>query len=154
MSKPLIYLCGPITGLSYDNTTDWRQLAMDYLDQNGMIGLSPMRAKSYLKDVQHVSDSYESILLSSQRGIYARDKFDCHRCDAVIVNFLGSNNVSIGSVMEIAWAAARNIPIILIMKDGNIHEHCMIREACPFRVETLDEALDLTRVILMPGKTA
>jgi nucleoside 2-deoxyribosyltransferase len=158
-----VYLAGPITGLSYSGCTDWREYAIAALDKNGIQGLSPLRGKEYLKDETSISDNYndgvrsnESLgrlasVMSSQRGIYYRDKFDCERADFVIVNMLGAERVSIGTVMEIAWAAAAKTPIVLIMeKDGNIHEHSMLREACAFRVDNLDDALHVTTAVLAP----
>ncbi len=150
----LVYLAGPITGLSYNGTTEWRQQAIDHLKDFSIRGLSPMRHKEYLIGESAISDSYASCL-SSQRGIYARDRFDCHRADLVLVNLLGATRVSIGTVMEIAWAAQNNTPIVLVMEDSdNIHEHSMLREACPFRVNNLQEGLDLTVAILAPSHKA
>ena len=103
-----------------------------------------MRWKQYLLEETQVQDQYEESVLSCQRGIFARDSWDTRRCDALLVNVLGADRVSIGTVMEIAWANAWNKPIVLVMeKEGNIHEHAMLREACPFRVETLQEGIDV-----------
>ena len=151
----LVYLAGPITGLSFDQTIDWRQTAIDHLKQFGIQGLSPLRSKDYLLGQTTVADSYEDKVLSSQRGIYARDRFDCHRADAVLVNLLGAKRVSIGTVMEIAWAAQNNTPVVLVIeKEGNIHEHSMLREACPFRVDNLDDALFVITALLAPTDKA
>lgn len=157
MSNYKVYLCGPITGLSYNGCTDWRQEAIEHLSQFGIQGLSPLRGKEYLKHETEISDSYDhsetSLIaaMSGQRGIYARDKFDCERADALIVNMLGAKKVSIGSVMEIAWAAAAKHPIILVMEtEGNIHEHSMLKEACAFRVDNLDDALHIAVAMLAP----
>lgn len=155
----LVYLAGPITGLSYEGCTDWRQKAIEHLGAFGIQGLSPLRGKEYLKHETDISDNYDHsetaliAAMSGQRGIYARDKFDCHRADIVLVNMLGAKRVSIGTVMEIAWAASNNIPVVLIMEaEGNIHEHSMLREACAFRVDNLDDGLHITVAILAPGK--
>ena len=157
----LVYLAGPITGLSYEGCTDWRQTAIDHLKQFGIQGLSPLRGKDYLKSVVNIEDNYDTHendlaqVLSGQRGIYARDRFDCHRADAVLVNMLGAKRVSIGTVMEIAWAAQNNTPVVLIMeKEGNIHEHSMLREACPFRVDNLEDALYVLTSLLAPSLNA
>jgi nucleoside 2-deoxyribosyltransferase len=148
----LVYLAGPITGLSYGETTDWRQQAIDFLKDHGIQGLSPMRHKDYLLQETSIGDSYEQSVMSSQRGIYARDYYDCHRCDGVLVNLLGAKRTSIGTVMEIAWAAQVDIPIILAMEDQeNIHEHPIIREACPFRVNNFEDALHLTVSVIAPS---
>jgi nucleoside 2-deoxyribosyltransferase len=147
----LVYLAGPITGLSFEDCIDWRQKAIDHLKHFGIQGLSPLRSKDYLLGETTVADSYDDKVLSSQRGIYARDRFDCHRSDAVLVNMLGAKRVSIGTVMEIAWAAQNNTPVVLIMeKEGNVHEHSMLREACPFRVDNLEDALFVVTALLAP----
>lgn len=159
----LVYLAGPITGLSYEGCTDWREKAIKHLGEYGIQGLNPLRGKEYLANEKSISDNYNNgirdnealgkfaSIMSSIRGIYARDKFDCHRSDMLIVNLLGAKKVSIGTVMEIAWAAAANIPVILIMeKEGNIHEHSMLGEACPFRTETLEDALHVCVTMLAP----
>jgi len=77
-----------------------------------------------------------------------RDYFDCTTCDILIVNLLGYTRVSIGTVMEIAWAHAHRIPIICIMEEGNIHDHPMINEAIGFRVESVYDAIDVARAVL------
>lgn len=145
-----VYLAGPITGLEYGECADWRQHVIETLPR-GIEGLSPMRAKSYLKDMGALGDTYDDWPLSNQRGIYARDRFDCKRADAVLVNMLGAETVSIGTVMEIAWAAAYDNPVVLVMEDeGNIHEHAMLREACALRVNNLNEAVDVLGALLLP----
>lgn len=54
--------------------------------------------------------------------------------------------------MEIAWAYQARIPVVAIMEsENNPHEHGMIREAIGFRVETVDEAINVVRAILLPS---
>ena len=146
-----VYLSGPITGLSFEGCTDWREYAIRNLDAFHIQGVSPMRAKDYLKSEGIVGDSYENTVLSSSRGIITRDRWDTTRCDVILVNLLGAEKVSIGTVMEIAWADLSRIPIILVLESqDNIHEHSMIREATGFRVETLEEGLNVAKAILLP----
>ena len=150
MSKPKVYLAGPITGESWGTATDWRKYVIEQLSPD-IDGFSPLRAKNYLNEETNIADSYEAIVLSSQRGIFARDSYDCMNCDLILVNLLGASKVSIGTVMEIAWGWAFRKPIILVMEDdANIHEHSMLREACPFRVRTLDEGIHITKALLLP----
>ncbi|MGZ5095552.1 MAG: hypothetical protein ACXWCH_30925, partial [Burkholderiales bacterium] len=81
--------------------------------------------------------------------VMTRDRFDATRCDVLLVNLLGTTRVSIGTVMEIAWADAKRIPIVVAMEpQGNPHEHMMIAEAIGFRVPTLDEALHIVKAII------
>jgi nucleoside 2-deoxyribosyltransferase len=152
----LVYLAGPITGLTYGNSTNWRQYAKDHLNvrsEQRVECLSPMRHKEFLSGSTNLlALGYDNHVLSSQRGITNRDRFDCTRADAVLVNMIGATQISAGTVMEIAWADLRRIPIILAMEpDGsNPHEHAMVRECCAFRCDTLDDALETTFQVLIP----
>lgn len=147
----IAYLAGPITGLSFDDCVDWREKMISLLPKE-IVGMSPLRGKKYLQGKNSIDSSYEEIPLSSQKGITTRDYNDCKRADIIIVNLHGAKKVSIGTVMEIAWAKAFQIPVILIIdKEGNVHDHPMIRESIGFRVETLEEAAHLATVILCPA---
>jgi hypothetical protein len=154
MKPYLIYLAGPISGLNYDGATSWRvhvRREIEYQSGNAIACASPMRHKEYLTGEVAIGDSYEDTVLSSQRGIFHRDKFDATRCDLLFVNLLGATKVSIGTVMEIAWANGRDIPIVLAMeKEGNPHEHAMLREACAFRCPTVEEAMHVAMKVLLP----
>lgn len=120
--KPRVYLCGPITGLSYCDSTDWRDYAICRLGENGMEGVSPLRGKEYLAGLSTISGHGRDYAhlgpLSTPRGVMTRDRFDATHCDAVLANLLYATHVSIGSVMELAWADAHRIPIVAVMGDA------------------------------------
>jgi nucleoside 2-deoxyribosyltransferase len=148
-----VYLAGPITGLTFEGCTDWRNTVRDAVHEN-IQTLSPLRGKQYLQERciagnGVVGMSYEEYPLSSKRGINTRDHWDVLRCDVVFVNFLGAEKVSIGTVMEIAWAHAYKKPVIIVMEKGNIHEHAMLDECTGFRVETLQAGIDVLEAICL-----
>lgn len=152
-----VYLAGPITGCTYGECTNWRDGVKQHLEDvsNGhIVGYSPLRSKEYLKDEKKILDFYPDTfsVMSTQRGIYTRDRFDVKSSDLVLVNMIGAQIVSIGTVMEVAWADAWDIPIVYVTEKDvkNIHDHSMMREACPFTVHSLEEAVLLTKKILMP----
>lgn len=154
-----VYLAGPITGKSYDEATDWRAVAKDRLGQSGIEALNPMRGKEYLSHIKEFTadgDKYKPFsVMSSNRGIMTRDHYDATNCDVLLVNLLGADRPSIGTCMEIAWAWENSIPIVAVMEPtGNPHEHGMILEAIGFRVETLEEAFHIIRMILNVGHRA
>jgi len=157
MKMKSIYLAGPITGGSYRGATDWRNYFKEEFDAKwysaGKIEvLSPMRHKDYLLQETKIGDSYDSMIMSSQRGITARDRFDTTNASLVVVNLLGATRVSIGTMIELGWADANNTPIVLVMeKDGsNVHDHAMVREVSPFWVDNIDEAIAVAGRILTP----
>ena len=133
-----VYLAGPIAGKSWEEATGWRNWFGSKFDNIEF--LSPLRGKEYLEKETSIQGSYEGKVLSSARGLTTRDRWDCVRADVVIVNFLGAEKVSIGTVMEIAWADLGRKPIILIMSEDSIHNHPMIRESVGYVVSSLDEA--------------
>lgn len=149
-----MYLAGPITGLSYKGAVDWREYARNELDKFGINAFSPMRGKIYLekfKDLSGAADAYSARPLSTEKGITTRDRFDATRVDVVLANLLGANRVSIGTMIEFGWADAHRRPIVAVMEPGNIHDHAMVREMAGFIVPNLDEALLVTRAILLPN---
>jgi nucleoside 2-deoxyribosyltransferase len=141
-----VYLAGPITGTSYDGCTDWREYVQSQLPPS-IEGVSPMRGKDHLRGVESIK-GYGEHPFSTPKGITTRDRFDVTRCDAILVNFDGAQRVSIGTVMEIAWADMLRKPIVVVMGEDNPHYHAMIREAAGFIVPTLDEAIALVAVML------
>lgn len=146
---PTVYLAGPITGLSYGGATDWRHDVIAQLAPD-IKGLSPMRAKQYLAKEDKIGDSYENTALSSQAGITGRDRFDCRRADLAIFNFLGADKTSIGTCIEVGWTDAYHVPGILVIEaSGNVHDHAMIRQICPWRVHSLDAAVTIAKAVLL-----
>lgn len=154
MSQPKVYLAGPITGLNYHGCTEWREEVAAQLGASGIKAFSPMRAKAYLASLAELSGhgtEYAHMgVLSQARSVMTRDRFDATRCDVLFVNLLGAKQVSVGTVMEMAWADLKRTPIVCAMeKAGNPHEHMMVNEAIGFRVETLDEAVHIIKSILL-----
>lgn len=148
----LVYLAGPITGLTFGDATDWRNDVKKMLPP-WIHTLSPLRGKQYLEERSsrdgRILDSYENYPLSSARGITTRDRWDATRCNVLLVNLLGATRVSIGTVEEIGWADAKRIPTILVMEDeGNLHDHSMIRESVGFRVNSLSQAVEILIALL------
>lgn len=145
----LLYCVGPITGVSYGESVDWREYVAENLPPE-ITAVSPMRGKAYLEKEKSVKASYEDIPLSSAKGITTRDLFDVRRADMVLANFIGATKVSIGSVMEITLAHAYRKPIIIVMEKDNVHRHPMLEQISGFVVETLDEAIEIAKAVLLP----
>ncbi len=146
---PKVYLAGPITGLSYAGSTDWRDQASVFLRRHGVIPLSPMRNKEYLSHETSIGDGYPTTAMSNQRAIMTRDRHDVFSSDLTLMYLAGSKRVSIGTVMEAAWCDAHRKPIVVVMEEeGNPHDHVMMREAFGFRVTTLDAALQICVSVL------
>lgn len=148
VSEYLIYLAGPITGLTYDGATDWREYVRSRLPYP-VVGLSPMRGKAELRGARLIRNSY-SDPLKSGKGITGRDRFDVARSTAVLMNLLGARQVSIGTMLEDGWTDAYRKPLILALRDGDIHDHAMLREVATYVVDDLDRAVELVVKLVLP----
>lgn len=157
-----IYLAGPITGLDYKTARHgWRQVFADRMRDLAphIECFSPMRAKEFLdgqQSLQCKGAELEALghALSRPLGILTRDANDVANRDLVVANFLGAERVSIGTVWEIGFAAAQvpRKPLIVIMeKEGNLHDHVFVTHTAGYRVETVEEAALIAASILTPG---
>jgi hypothetical protein len=73
-------------------------------EPTGIVGYSPMRAKEYLAGLGVLSgdpSAYENFILSSAKGITYRDSWDVATCDLMLVNLMGAETISIGTVLEV-----------------------------------------------------
>jgi nucleoside 2-deoxyribosyltransferase len=140
MQKKALFLAGPLTGVSYSDALDWRKYVEGKLPAD-VIAFSALRGKGHVTKERVLKDAYPEHLLSTPQGTITRDRYDVSRCDALFVNLLNSDEVSIGTIMEMAWADAWRIPIILAMEARNIHDHAFVRQVAGFITADLDEAI-------------
>jgi nucleoside 2-deoxyribosyltransferase len=152
-----VYLAGGITGMTFNGCNNWREYAIRNLAEANIHGYNPLRAKDYLRSVneqssfQAMQKTYDGFVMSTAKGINTRDHWDVKTSDVVLVNLLEAKVVSIGTVMEIAWAHAYRKPTVLVMEsENNLHDHPMIRESVGFILPDLDEALHIVKAILLP----
>src|SRR5579863_980002 len=144
-----IYLAGPISGLTSEGAQDWRGYFMNAIDPR-IECYSPLRGKDYLKMRGPLEGSYDEYPLSTDIGITTRDRYDCMGSDLVVFNLLGAQRISIGTMIEVGWAdAARNPAILIMEKEGNPHEHPMVRMTTGFRVTNIGDAIAIAEIVLL-----
>lgn len=150
--KPIVYLAGPIEGLTREQATDWRYAATEELVDLGIECLNPMRGKILdtpiiPKDCREYEDAG---VFFTPKAIMTRDHNDVMRADALLVNVLGMRQRGIGTVMEIAWAFQLHKPVVMVMeREGNPYDnHPMLSQAIGFRCDTLEEGIDTVATIL------
>lgn len=162
MHRPLVYLAGAIAGIPGTDAVEWRWSAAKLLEGHDIEALDPMRHKNALYRPERISTDYRDYAdrgpFYTSRGIMARDFNDVKRADALLVNLLGLTKPSLGTCMELAWAYALQKPAVVVMEregdvtngfQNNPHDlHPMLHEAMPFRVETLEEGVDVVATVL------
>lgn len=135
-----IYLAGPISGLSYDEVVNRIEEITEQLSHH--IILSPMTGKEYLRTELSLKSHDYSNPISTNHAIFNRDMWMVEQSDIVFADLtLGKDRVSIGTVMELAWASILRKHIIVIMNDKNIHYHAFVIEAADIIFDNLNDAL-------------
>lgn len=152
--RPVVYLCGPITGLSLEEATGWRRAAADALDPVAVV-IDPTREAP---DTMRRSETAATRTITVERLLHgkrtvARDRYDIQRSDLVLACFLGANSVSIGAVGEIFWADAMTKPVVLVREEANVHNHDMLNEIAGWIFEDLESAIDSVRRLIRTGVT-
>jgi nucleoside 2-deoxyribosyltransferase len=151
-----VYLAGSITGLTVDKALGWRQIAKEKLKEHGIDAYSPMRGKSDIASANETilidSESKKGGPESTNKAIMTRDFIDCVRADAILANLSDIPNIiSGGTCMEFGFAYARQIPIIAIVQaDSYYMRHPMMYEAINYRVDTLDQGIEVVLSLLLP----
>ena len=136
-----VYLAHPITGLKTSEVFDYYDNIAKILGEKHTI-LSPMTGKDYLRNETVMQKSYEDFPISCGHAIFERDMWMVSTADIILCDFTGAKAVSIGCCMEMAWAAKLGKHSVVVMEDGNVHDHRFMREAADIIFKTLDEALD------------
>lgn len=137
-----IYLAGPISGKGYDEVVTQYKEKTKYLKEWGYDVLCPMTGKSYLRnEVEFRSAGYDQFPVSSNHAIFERDKWMVSNCDIVLADLSNSGErVSIGTMMELAWASMLGKHTIIILPKENIHRHAFVLESGDIIFETIEEA--------------
>ena len=150
MSKLKVYLAGPITGCTYGKCVTWRDFVKETCPEFDFI--DPMRAKEYLSacDVmpaEYAGENPFKRLMSSSKGIMARDFWDCRRTDIILANLEHATEISIGTLFEIAWGKAFQKPTIVVENMHDLHDHPFVREGASHLCPNLDIALQVLKCI-------
>ena len=169
MSKPLVYVAGPIAGHTYDGATKWRDFIQSKLPECEI--LTPMRGKEWLEEFDKMPHTAQTLMasnngelqeeakqisllhqqMSSEKGIIRRDTWDVSRCDLVFANLLPGDEVdkvSIGTACEIYLAGFLHTPVVTMLRAGGIHDHPFITGSSWVVVNTVEEGITAARIVL------
>jgi hypothetical protein len=178
--KGTVYLAGAITGLSYEEARlGWRaeysDIIEDALLNNGQplgdVGiLSPMRGKDHISAYAgqevitgHRASGYTEHVMSTGKGIVARDRWDTKRASVVVANLkdVAPGVVSIGTCVEFGWRDGNGPLIMIVPADDpkkaergerqHDHDHLMLLEIADFIVYSVPEAAEVTLKLLKAG---
>lgn len=172
MSKPLVYVAGPIAGHTYNGATEWRDFIQSRLPECEI--LTPMRGKEWLDQFDKMPHTAQTLMsgangaeasklananiisplhqqMSSEKGIIRRDTWDVSRCNLVFANFLPGDEVgkvSIGTSCEVYLAGFLHTPVVTMLEEGGIHDHPFITGSSWVVVHSVEEGIMAARIVL------
>ena len=150
MSKPVVYVAGPMSHLSWEEMNGWREAVRRALPDCEV--LSPLRGKGWIKNMPAALTSKEyPEPFGNSKAITRRDHWDVTHSDLIIVNAHGRRDGGVGraTVCEMAWAWDHQIPIILVVDKGDpFQDHVFIKEFSLEIVPDLETAISLARTLL------
>jgi len=174
---PVIYVCGPMAGLNWRRMGDWREEVAERMPDceirsptRGKDWIRRVRSITGL--------AYDEKPFGSVTAIIKRDHWDVRSSDLVLANFLdpsmvtikdilkehglspkdlrisekildlGTEQASIGSMVEYGFAYAYHTPVIAIMREKSIHRHVFPLGITLEIVPDLDTGIFLARKLL------
>ena len=136
--KHTVYLSGPMGGCTHDEMRAWRLYTAEQLNTRNVLCTDPTR--SMLPD--HTP-------LETERWINRRDFFDCTNASVILVNLVGMKTLSIGTIMEVAWAYQKQIPVIVVCdEDCYAMKHPMMKDSVTQEARSLEEGIGLVKELL------
>jgi nucleoside 2-deoxyribosyltransferase len=138
-----IYLAGPITGQTGEEVVSRYEEKISILTDFGYVVYQPMLGKMNLRtEPEFKSGGYEHPI-ANDHAIFQRDHWMVSMSDVLLVDLSNSGvRISIGTMMEMAWASHMGKHVVLVMPFGNVHEHAFVKQASTIRFGDIEEAYD------------
>lgn len=138
-----IYLAGPITGQTGEGVISRYEEKIAILTDFGYVVYQPMLGKMNLRtEAEFKSGGYDHPI-ANDHAIFNRDHWMVSQVDVILVDLSHSGDrVSIGTMMEMAWASHLGKHVVLVLPQGNIHDHAFVRQAATIRFNDIEAAYD------------
>jgi nucleoside 2-deoxyribosyltransferase len=153
-----IYFARSITGRTFDEVMRYYEYVSHRFTLLGVQVYHPMVGKEKLRcDKKFKAQGYEGIPCSTNHGIAERDLWMVSQADIVFCDLTDTTEVSIGCVGELAVAHWLRKHTVVVIPEGNIHEHAFMLEFADVRffahmeaVEYLDDLVRSTSGYISP----
>ena len=136
-----IYCVHPISGLSADEVFTYYTAIKERLSKYYDV-LIPMTGKKSLRCAKEFrSEGYVGNPLTTNHAIFERDRWMVTQSDIIYANLMGATEqVSIGSMFELAWASLLGKYVVLAMDEDGVHNHAFVKEAADTVFYSSEEA--------------
>ena len=150
MRELTIYCAHPISGQTWDQVCEYYNKTKEILLELGYNVLHPMTGKSDIRVEinQRFQPTDFKSPFASNHSIFERDKWMVSNADIVYLNLTGAKIVSIGSMMELAWASLLGKYTIVVMDEENIHKHAFVLEAADIVLNNEKEVFNYLKKLI------
>ena len=123
-------------------TVNWFHETFIRLSLMGFEALSPMANKEELRiERPYESHGYTELPQVTDHAIFERDRWMVTQCDILFLDLSDTEKVSIGCMMELAWASLLGKHTVVVLPKDNVHTHAFVLEGADVIFETYDEAM-------------
>ena len=144
-----IYIVHQISGLPIDTVFNYYKTTQDALTAVGYNVLTAMYGKNMLRcEKEFKASNMDKLPCTTNHAIFQRDRWMVKQADIIYANFLAANQISIGSMMELAWASDNGKHIVVAMQENNVHRHAFVLEAASVVYTTHEDALDYLTALI------
>ncbi len=126
-----IYIAGSITGQNGEDVIAYFKNTEAKLNGLGYKVFSPILGKDLIRtEISIKAADYSNSPLITNHAIIERDRWMVSTADIIYSNLtMSGSRISIGSMMELAWAHQLGKHSIVAMQPDNIHWHAFVLEA-------------------------
>ena len=130
-----IYLSGAMSGVSWEEQTEWRQQIINaiktnyYTNDKRVVFFDPTQFYNFEEKHQ-----------KNEKEVMEFDLYNLRNSDIVIVNFGNGGNKSIGTSMELMLSKELHIPVIAF--NYNEETHPWMLETCSRVCDSLNETVE------------
>ena len=141
MKKLTIYCARPISGRNGQEIIQYYRNIQKTLEMLGYNVLHPMVAKGYLSNDIKMDAAGYTQPISTNKAIFNRDRWMVKTADVVYMDLSMATQASIGCISELTISYENGKHSILVLPNGNIHEHAFILEMAGIIFQTEHDAL-------------
>ena len=144
--KLRLYCAGPISGVEKGKVMEYWDSAKKKFSEMGYEVFNPMTGKDEFRNdlptevFKPAGYNGKGNPVTTDHGITHSDLWMVGMVDIVYANLYHAKTVSIGTVSEIAWGKAFGKNVIVVMEEGNPHQHAFIHENATVVFPTPEEA--------------
>lgn len=137
----IIYMVHPISGLSAEEVFKYYEVNQKRLESFGYQVLTPMYGKNFLRCEKEFRAADYQHPCTTNHAIFTRDHWMVEQADILYANLSSATNVSIGSMMELAWGSHLHKHVVATIPENNVHRHAFVLEAANVIHKTHEESM-------------